>query len=168
MKHAILVSVLLGGALGVTACSGAVPVQGAADPASASSSDGPRWTATIQTVRQDRFNHPDSIRDKSYGSAQWARGDGPAQSKVNLVFTYAGSERDLSWAILFGNCGTASLPVIPRSSFPELDVSGGGSARVSAALAVELPTSGAYHIDIYKNRHGGAESVVGCGDLKLR
>lgn len=168
MRHAILVGVLLGGALGVTACSGSVPVQGGADPASASSSGGPRWTANIRTVYQDRFNAPDSVSDKSYGSAQWTRGDAPAQSVVNLVFTYAGAERDLSWAILFGNCGTASLPVIPRSSFPELDVSGGGAARASATIAVELPALGAYHINIYRNRHGGAESVVGCGDLKLR
>lgn len=167
MKHGMFLATLGAGALGITACSHTVPIEGAAQPAaSVSSSREPKWTTSIKSVDQNRFNVADSTRDRSYGSAHWSRGDAPTRSRVNLVFAYAGPERDLSWAILFGSCGSASLPVIPRSIFPELDVSGGGSAKVSATLSLEFPTSGTYHIDIYKDRQGGAESLVGCGDLK--
>lgn len=167
MNHGMLLTTFAAAAaLGLTACSKTVPVEGAPRP-SASVSPGERtWTTTIQQVDQSRFNAPDSTRDRSHGSAQWSRGDGPTLSRVNLVFQYGGTERDLSWAILFGNCGNASLPVLPLSAFPELDVTGAGRARFDATLSVELPTSGTFHIDIYKNRQGGAESLVGCGNLK--
>ena len=154
-------------AIGITACSNAVPVTGAPGPAALVASSGePRWTTVIQQVAQSRFNAPDSSRDRSYGSAEWTRGSGPAESKVNLAFTYSGPERDLSWAILFGRCGSATLTLVPKSSFPELEVAGGGKAQLNATLSVELPTSGIYHIDIYKDRTGGAESLIGCGNFK--
>jgi hypothetical protein len=55
---------------------------------------------------------------------------------------------------------------MPLSNFPELNVGGAGRAQVVATLPVELPTSGAYHVEVYRDRQGGAESVVGCGNLK--
>lgn len=167
MKHGMVWAALGIAALGITACSSTGPVTGAPSPvASAGLSGEPRWTTTIQQEAQSRFNAPDSSRDRSYGSAEWRRGNGPTLSNVNLAFSYSGPERDLSWAILFGRCGSASLTVLPRSSFPELEVSGGGKAQLNATLSIELPTSGLYHIDIYKDRTGGAESLVGCGNLK--
>lgn len=171
MKKAILLATVCAGLIGVSGCARTVPVErasGAPGPVtSVQASAQSRWTASIQPVSQEsRFNVPDSSRDRSYGTAQWRQGELPTLSRVTLAFDYAGPERDLSWAILFGPCGSASLPVIPRTQFPELDVSGGGSAQVTATLSVTLPTSGAYHIEIYKNRQGGAEAIVGCGNLK--
>jgi hypothetical protein len=167
MKHGMFLATLGAGALGLTACSQTVPMNGAAEPAaSVSSLREPGWTASIKSVTESHFNVADSTRDRSYGSAQWSRGDRPTLSRVNLAFSYGGTERELSWAILFGSCGTASLPLIPISNFPELEVGGGGHAQVDATLSLELPTSGTYHIDIYRDRRGGAESLVGCGNLK--
>lgn len=161
MNHGIVLATLVAGAL-------AVPIYGVANFAAAVSPSGePRWTANIKSVSQFRFNAADSTRDRSHGSAQWNRGDGPAFSSVSLAFTYAGTERGLSWAILFGSCGNSSLPVIPMSTFPELDVSGGGRAQITATISLEFPTSGAYHIEIYKDRTGGSESLVGCGNFKF-
>jgi hypothetical protein len=167
MKHGMFLATLGAGALGLIACSPAVPVSGAANPAaSVSSSAEPRWTTSIQPVTLTHFNVQDSTSDRGYGSAQWSRGDIPALSRVNLVFTFAAAQRNLSWAILFGTCGSASLPLIPVSSFPELEVGAGGRAEVSATLSLEFPTSGTYHIEIYTDRQGGPESLVGCGNLK--
>lgn len=170
MSHGMFLVSLGAVTLGITACSHTVPSEAATNPpTSVSSSDAPRWTASIhQSVGQNRFSVPDSTHDRSFGSAEWSRSDRPTLSSVNLVFAYGGAERELSWAILFGSCGSASLPVIPMSSFPELDVSSGGRGQVNATLSLEFPTSGTYHIDIYKDRRGGAESLVGCGNLKYR
>jgi hypothetical protein len=166
MKHRMFF-----GAAGVmlvllAACSQGAPPGGTAVPAGSLSSGGAMWTANIQSTNTDRINFPDSTRQKSYGSAQWTPSTNPMQSSVSLVFAYAGGERDLSWAILFGNCGSASLPVVPRSNFPELDMSGGGSARMTVTIAHELPEAGTYHVELYRDREGGAASVVGCGNLK--
>ena len=167
MKQRMFLATLSAGALGLAACAHTVPVEGGATPtASVSSAGGGRWTTTIQSVTQNRGDVAQSTRDKSYGSAQWTRGDGPTLSAVNLVFTYAGTERDLNWAILAGSCGTAALPLIPMANFPELNVGGGGRAQVNAVIPLELPQTGTYHIDIYKDRRGSAESLVGCGNLK--
>ncbi len=144
MKRAWLLTVVGAAALCTTGCGQTVPVEGAPRPDASIMSFGEeaRWTATIQQVNQVRFNAPDSARDRSYGSLQWTQADAPARSTVNLAFTYTGSERELSWAILFGKCGTASMTVLPRSSFPELDTGGGGSAKVNATLTLEFPNNG--------------------------
>ena len=167
MKHAMLLATFVAGALSLTGCSHTVPANGASRAtASVLPLRDAKWTASVQSVNQSRFGATDSTRDKSYGSAEWTRGDGPGLSTVNLAFTYTGPEHDLSWAILFGRCGSASLPLIPISNFPELEVAGGGRTQVTATLPLEFPTSGAYRVDIYKDRLGGAQSVVACGNLK--
>ncbi|HEY4956061.1 MAG TPA: hypothetical protein VII02_14370 [Gemmatimonadaceae bacterium] len=167
MKPGMFLAALGAGALGLIACSHTMPVSGAANPAeSVSSSAEPRWTTSIQPAALTHFNVEDSTRDRGYGSAQWSPGDTPTLSRVNLVFTFGAPQRNLSWAILFGTCGSASLPLIPISSFPELEVGAGGRAEVNATLSLEFPTSGTYHVEIYKDRQGGIESLVGCGNLK--
>lgn len=167
MKQRMFLATLGAGALGLAACAHTVPVEGSATPAaSVSAAGGGKWTTNIQSVTQNRGDVAQSTRDRSYGSAQWTRGDTPRLSAVNVVFTYAGTERDLSWAILAGSCGTAALPLIPLANFPELNVGSGGRAQITTALPIDLPAIGTYHIDIYKDRSGGPESLVGCGNFK--
>jgi hypothetical protein len=118
-------------------------------------------------VQTDRINEsPDSIRGRSFGAATWTVGETPTLSVVDLTFTNGGDEKDLTWAIILGRCRSAGMPIAPVSSFPEIDASGGGAARVRATLSIELPKSGQYHIDVYKDRAGGEESLIACGDLK--
>jgi hypothetical protein len=163
------VATLSAGALALTACAHNVPVEGTATPASSvstSSSGEGRWTSRITSVTQNRGDVAQSTRDNSYGSAEWTHGAGPTISTVNLTFTYAGSERDLNWAIVTGSCGMAALPLIPISNFPELHIGSGGRAQVTVTLPIDLPASGTYHIDIYKDRTGNAAGLVGCGNLR--
>jgi len=166
MKKRRFLVFIAAAASGFTACSQS-PAGGAPQPLASMSAAEPRWTASIQSVKEDRINvPPDSVREKSFGSAQWTRGTGPALSVINLTFSYSGPERDLAWAILFGSCGSASLPLVPLSNFPELNVNTGGREQVNATLSVELPASGTFHIDIYKDRTGAIESLVACGNLR--
>lgn len=170
MKHRMLLATIGVAAMSNLACAHSVPVSGAPS-ASAGVSNGPpagfepKWSAVIRAVAQNRFNAPDSTRTTNYGSFQWTPGDIPSRSNVNLVYNYSGSERDLSWAILFGNCGSATLPLLPMSNFPELEVTA-GQANFNSVLTLELPVSGEYHVEVYKDRRGGEESVLGCGNLK--
>lgn len=169
MKQRSLVATLSAGALALTACAHTVPVEGGAvTPAESvsTSTGGGRWNARITSVTQNRGDVGQSTRDNSYGSADWTHGAAPTLSAVNLTFTYAGSERDLNWALVSGSCGMASLPLIPMANFPELNVGSGGRAQVTATLPIDLPATGTYHVDIYKDRTGGAASLVGCGNFK--
>jgi hypothetical protein len=83
------------------------------------------------------------------------------------VFTYSGNERYLSWAIIAGSCGTPALALIPMSNFPELNIGGGGRAQVTTSLPIEFPTSGSYHVDVYRSRQQSIDQLVACGNLKL-
>ena len=129
----------------------------------------PLWKSTLRMVQEDRISDsPDSVRThgSAFGSAVWTYGDDPSNSVVELTFNYGGKERDLSWAILFGRCRSASLPIAPLSSFPELNMTGGGPVHVTATLATELPHRGQYHVEIYRDREGGEQAVVACGEFK--
>jgi hypothetical protein len=119
-------------------------------------------------VTQSRGDVAQSTRDRSYGSMTWTPGEGPRLTNASVVFTYAGQERFLSWAIVAGSCGSPSLPLIPLSNFPELNISGGGRATVTTSLPLEFPTGGSYHVDVYKDRQGGMDALVACGNLKLQ
>jgi hypothetical protein len=129
--------------------------------------DNAKWTGSIQSVMQSRGDVGQTTRDRSYGTLTWQRGAAPSLSNVNLVFTYAGQERFLSWAIIAGSCGTPSLPIIPMSNFPELSIGGGGRAQVSGSIPVDLPLNGSYHVDIYRSRQPTLDALVACGNLKL-
>jgi hypothetical protein len=162
-----MLSAMLGiGALGVVGCAQATPVEGAPSP-SVSVGENARWTANIQSVTQSRGDVNQATRDRSYGSATWTAGAGPTLSSVNIVFTYAGQERALSWAIVSGSCGSPALPILPMSNFPELNIGGGNRAQVTTSLPTELPKTGSYHIDIYRSRQQGADALIACGNMRF-
>jgi hypothetical protein len=167
MNQRLFLATLGAGVLGLAACAHNVPVEGATPSSSVAATPGAgRWSGRISSVTQNRADIAQSTRDNSYGQADWTPGDGPTLSTVNLVFTYAGTERELSWALVAGSCGVAALPLIPLSNFPELSIGSGGRGQVTASLPIDLPSTGAYHIDIYRDRSGGPESLVGCGNLR--
>jgi hypothetical protein len=170
MKDRFFLAAIGAGALAISACAKTTPVEGAPEPAPSTNTgvatQGGRWSANIQSVTQNTGAVAQTSRDRSYGSATWTLGAGPSLTNMNLVFTYTGSERSLAWAILPGSCGNPALPVVPMSNFPELNIGGGGRAQVTTSLPISLPTSGSYHIDIYRDRRGGTESLVACGNLR--
>lgn len=129
----------------------------------------PKWTTSIKMAHEDRINdNADSIQGigTTSGSASWRQGDTPTLSVVDLTFNYGGRERELAWGIFVGRCRSASVPIAPVSNFPEIELIGGGAARVQAQLSVELPTSGQYHLNVYRDRSSQESAIVACGDFK--
>jgi hypothetical protein len=168
MKHKLLCAALTVGVIGTAA--------GCAKTSSADQSPSPsmnvpagenaRWTGRIQSVTQSRGDVAQSTRDRSYGDFTWSHGMSPSLSNVNLTFNYAGQERFLSWAIVSGNCGQPSLPILPMSNFPELNIGSGGRVQVTSSIPTELPSTGSYHVDIYRSRQQSVDALIACGNLK--
>jgi hypothetical protein len=52
------------------------------------------------------------------------------------------------------------------SILPELELNGVGAVKLTATLNTEMPKSGTYHIDIYRDRSGDVETLVACSNLK--
>ena len=169
MKQKILLATLGAGLFAVAGCasSGASTGSSASPSGTVVAGDNARWTSRLQSTTQNRADVGQSTRDRSYGEFTWSRGASPSISSFNLVFNYAGQERFLSWAIVAGPCGSPSLPILPMGSFPELNVGTGGRSQVNGTLSLELPTTGSYHVDIYRTRQQSMEALVACGNLKF-
>jgi hypothetical protein len=164
--------ILLVASLGLAACSTNAPPNGSI--ATAHSMDQPpqpRWTGNLRATIIDKLNESDTASSQrnygSRGSVVWTYGSTAALSNATMDFTYSGSERALTWGIFFGPCGNASLPIVSLSTFPELEMSSGGHTRVIAALSYELPLTGAFHVEVFKDRTGDPETSVACGNLKF-
>ena len=171
MKYvSVLVTILA--AISVAACSGnAAPSGSIATAQSVGAPPEPRWTGNIRAIVVDRINEADTSSSQrnygSHGSLTWTHGATPDLSNATIDFTYSGPARELTWGIFFGPCGNASLPVVSLSVFPELEMSGGGHTQVVAALATELPLTGAFHVEVFRDRTGDPETSVACGNLKF-
>jgi hypothetical protein len=168
MNKKMLLAVLGAGAVVAAGCAkSTTSAAGAAPSADVTVAEDAHWTTNIQPVMQSRGDVAQSTRDRSYGSFTWSHGASPSLSNFNIVFNYAGQERFLSWAIVAGSCGTPSLPILPPSNFPELNVGGAGRSQANGSLSTELPLNGAYHVDVYRSRTQGMDTLVGCGNLKF-
>jgi len=172
MKSTTVLMVSLVASIGVAACSAnAPPNSSIATANSVGPAPQPRWTGNIRAIVIDKLNESDSTSSQrnygSRGSLTWTTGATPALSNATIDFTYSGSERELTWGIFFGPCGNASLPVVSLSVFPELDMSSGGHTQVVAALSYELPLTGAFHVEVFRDRTGDPETSVACGNLKF-
>lgn len=90
----------------------------------------------------------------------------PTRTTVTLAVSTALQEpTTLRWAILPGRCGAGSLPLLSFEQFPALDISSSGRGQVEIDLPLELPQSGAYHVNVYM---GGNQlnHVLTCATLR--
>lgn len=169
VKFAATLSAL---ALGVIACAQSPAVETASSPSSGisvtnSGSAPSSWSGNISAVVESNSDVRQSSRGNGYGTAQMTRGANASTTSVNITYSSGGSsDRYLNWAVLPGRCGSGSLPVIPISNFPELQVGGDGRAQVTAELPFELPVRGDYHINIYHERQQTLDQVVACANLR--
>jgi hypothetical protein len=126
----------------------------------------PKWVASIRANVTDRLA-ADSTRERMNGSLVWMPSGSPDMSTARIEFAYTGSARELTWGIFFGPCGNASLPVVTLSDFPELEMSSGGRTQLVASVSTELPTTGAFHVEIFKDRSGLPEFSIACGNMRF-
>ncbi len=167
MKRVKFLVMSLVTALSVAACaSNAAPNQSIATAKVVGEEPQPRWSGNIRASVTDRLSG-DSTRERMGGSLVWTPGATPSLSRASLEFSYSGSARELTWGIYYGPCGNASLPIVTLSDFPELEMSSGGRTQVVASISAELPTTGAFHVEIFKDRSGDPEYSIACGNLKF-
>lgn len=151
----------------LAACSGNAPPNASIATAQAiGEPPQPRWSGNIRASVTDRLSG-DSTRDRMSGTLVWTPGATPNLSSARIEFSYTGSARELTWGIFYGPCGNASLPVVTLSDFPELEMSSGGRTQIVASISIELPTTGAFHVEIFKDRSGDPEFSIACGNLRF-
>jgi hypothetical protein len=127
-----------------------------------------RWTGNFQPV-QIRSSSPNMrVQSRIYGTVDLsALPNNPKRTRARLNFTSQSTGNSFTgqWALLPGRCGTGSLPVTGIENFPVIEVSSNGRASLDSELALALPESGEYHVNVYL---GGQQldNVITCANLK--
>jgi hypothetical protein len=169
MTNMRFVTTLSAISLAAMACATSTKVESAPSPSASISTSGTvtRWSGNISAVLESNSDVRQSSRGNGYGTAQLAPGDSPSSTAVTVIYSSGGtSDRYLNWAVLPGRCGSGSVPLLPISNFPELQVGGDGRSQVAVTLPFEFPTRGDYHINIYHERQSTLDQVVACGNLR--
>ena len=159
--------------LGFAACATAKPVDdtGAAPTPTSSvqsgSSGAPvRWTGSLQPMQQRSGGLGPTGQNKAFGNvALSSKGSDRTAISISLSTPLQGSSA-LSWAILPGRCGSGALPIVGIERFPAIDVGNNGRAQLDTEMALELPSNGAYHVNIYWAGGQQLSDVMTCANLK--
>ena len=76
------------------------------------------------------------------------------------------SMSDAHWALIAGSCGSDAIPVMTVSQFPMLTV-GNSRGHVHADVSLALPTTGSYHVNVYRTNGADESDVLACANLRL-
>lgn len=159
--------------LGFAACATATPVAdsgAAASPASPSTSiqagQTIRWTGSLQPMQQRSGGLGPTGQNKAFGSITLSS-RGPDRTAISIqVSTPLQGSASLNWAILPGRCGSGSLPIVGIERFPVIDVGNNGRGQLENEMSLSLPTSGAYHVNIYWAGGQQLSDVMTCANLR--
>jgi len=127
-----------------------------------------RWSGNFQPVQIRSSNVGMRIQSRIYGTAELATAEGnTSRTRARLRFTVqtTGGSFTVQWALLSGRCGSGSLPVAPVENFPIIEVGSNGRAQLDDELALELPQSGEYHINVYLGGQN-LDNVITCANLR--
>ncbi len=89
-----------------------------------------------------------------------------SRSKAEITVSGSSQSVALPWAILPGQCGTGSLPLMNVNSFPVIEVGSNGRGQLSTELPLTLPTEGSYHLNVYWPGGQQLDEVMTCANLK--
>lgn len=160
--------------LGFAACATTKPVAdtgaatGAAPAPSATISAGEtvRWTGSLQPMQQRSGGLGPTGQNKAFGSVTLSS-RGPERTAISIqVSTPLQGSASLNWAILPGRCGSGALPIVGIERFPVIDVGNNGRGQLENEMSLGLPTSGAYHVNIYWAGGQQLSDVMTCANLR--
>lgn len=126
------------------------------------------WTGSIQPTNQNSGEATASRRTMINGDVSMvADKDYPERTEVHITLGTPTTNSSVSWALVPERCGTGGVPVLPVSSFSPIDVGPSGRGEVTVGIPFTLPTSGAYHINIYEGQRAELADVQACAELTL-
>lgn len=155
----------------LTACASTTPVTGSGDgvPAPGSvqgATAGSRWTGSLQPTQQSSGSVGPRGQSKAFGTVRLSS-KGVDRTVVDLsLSTSLQNSTSLNWALLPGRCGTGSLPVVGIERFPVIEVGTNGRGQLSSEMALALPESGTYHLNVYWGSGQQLSDVMTCANLR--
>jgi|SRR5687768_9184253 len=158
----------------LAACASSTPVAEtgtpapAATPAASASTSGDvvRWSGSLQPREARTGGLGPTGQAKAFGNVTLvSRGPERMAVEISLSTPLSGST-SLSWALIPGRCGSAAMPIVGFERFPVIEVSNNGRGQLNTEMALALPTSGSYHVNIYWPGGQQLSDVMTCGNLR--
>ena len=105
-------------------------------------------------------------QNKAFGNVTLStKGTGRTAISIALSTPLSGSAA-LNWGVLPGRCGSGTLPIVGIERFPAIDVGNNGRGQLDTEMALDLPTDGAYHVNIYWGAGQQISDVMTCANLR--
>ncbi len=124
-----------------------------------------RWQGMLEATQQRSAQLVPIIRNRTTGYVYISQA-GPERTRVRLTVSTTGHDGSaLQWAILPGRCASDMMPIAPVERFPIIDVAANGRGELDMELAITMPESGQYHVNVYRGRGSQLSNVLTCGNL---
>jgi len=139
----------------LVACGGNKPVEINPDAQTMAT----RWNAVLSTPAE--LAGVTDIRGEG-----WAARDPKDESKTqaHVSISNAVPKAVHPWHVHRGECGSDQGIAGPADAYPALKVDGDGRAQATAELAVTMPRSGRYFINVHASP-SNMSKIVACGNL---
>lgn len=126
-----------------------------------------QWSGSFQAIQQQSgdVNSPRGRNNATGNVLIFAEGQNAIRARININ-DISGSAPDYHWALVSGRCGSGAIPVLTVNQFPNIVMSN-GRGHVDNTVALPIPTSGTYHINVYRTKGGDEADVMACANLRL-
>jgi len=120
---------------------------------------GTRWNATLATPA----GLAGVTQIKGIG---WMAADprDPARTEASVEIQNAVPGGEHPWHVHLGQCGSNGQILGQADAYSPLEVGGDGKASATAELAMALPRTGQYHINVHASRNNMG-TIIACGNL---
>ncbi|MHB1225035.1 MAG: hypothetical protein ACYC2G_13495, partial [Gemmatimonadaceae bacterium] len=97
------------------------PVSAVAAP-----TDAVRWTGSLTPTQQRSGGMGPRSQSRAFGNVSIVALAGQARSRAQITVASSSQNVSLPWAVLPGQCGTGSLPLMNVNSFPVIEMGSNG------------------------------------------
>jgi hypothetical protein len=128
-----------------------------------------RWSGALSPTIQRTANIAGGDRARAFGNVTLTRhptDEGRMLVSLSLTAPATSSITGLQWALLPGRCGSGAVPVTSVDRFPPIEMGSGNRGTLNTDVAIALPQSGAYHVNVYWPGGSQLENVMTCANLR--
>ena len=128
-----------------------------------------RWTGTFNPTQSYAASAVTTTRQKAFGNIELrVSPNRPSVSHVNLTVSVPVEPNltNLGWAIHPGSCGSGTPAMMAAGTFPTIVLSANGRGTVDDDIAFTVPTTGSYHVNVFRGNGTQLTDVITCANLR--
>lgn len=127
---------------------------------------GIRWTGSLTPTQQRSGGMGPRSQSRAFGNVTITALAGQSRSRAQVTVATSSQNVALPWAVLPGQCGTGSLPLMNVNSFPVIEVGSNGRGDLSTEIPLAMPEEGSFHVNVYWPGGQQLDEVMTCANLK--